>query len=95
MTTQSRPGGKSRAAHWSDAETTTDARVRQPAVEFRYVDTHPTRQVVRAIAVHADGTRHTVGHLPGEGWFCACPRGKRCARIADVRELVPGIPGGT
>lgn len=95
---QNPPAGHHRGAHRSDEGTTTGTSV-SPAVDlpsyaFRHVDTRPTRQVVQAVAVHADGTRHEVGHLPSEGWWCSCPRGKRCSRIAGVRQLVPGIPGG-
>lgn len=64
-----------------------------PYLEFRHVDTHPNRQVVSAVAGHADGKWWAVGHLPGEGWFCLCPRGKRCDRLAAVAELVPTIGG--
>lgn len=41
--------------------------------------------------VAVDGARrsHHVGHLPWQGWFCTCSKGKRCAQIQHVKALVP------
>lgn len=69
-------------------------------IEIDHVDTHAHRQVVSAVAEHSDGKRYRIGHLPGEGWFCVCPRGKACKQITAVQLLVPRIPatsrgGGT
>lgn len=33
-------------------------------------------------------TKHRIGHLPGEGWFCICAKGTRCAQIQHVKKLV-------
>lgn len=64
-------------------------------INLDYVDTHAGRQVVSAAVEHPDGNRYRVGHLPGEGWFCVCPRGKGCKQIAAVQALVPRIPAAS
>lgn len=61
-------------------------------IELVYVDTHAHRQVVSAVIEHGNGMRFAAGHLPGQGWFCTCPRGKSCAQISAVQALVPRIP---
>lgn len=48
-------------------------------------------QVVDSVVTAPDGTLHRVGHLPTEGWFCTCPRGKQCAGIKQIRDLIPAI----
>jgi hypothetical protein len=63
-----------------------------PAIEIRYVDTRAGRNIVDIAIEHPDGQRYVVGHLPIEGWFCHCTRGKKCPRIAAVQALVPRIP---
>jgi hypothetical protein len=50
-----------------------------------------THQVADAIVTAPDGTLHRVGHLPQEGWFCTCIRGRRCPAITQIRDLVPAI----
>lgn len=76
----------------SSARAASSLTVGTSVVEFTYVDVHPTRQVVRAVVPHGtDHGRYTVGHLPSEGWFCTCRKGKACPRITEVRRLVPGI----
>ncbi len=64
-------------------------------IELVYVDTHTHRQVVSAIVEHASGKKFAVGHLPGQGWFCTCPRGKSCALVASIQQLVPRIPSAS
>lgn len=44
---------------------------------------------VAANVTTTQGTRHRLGHLPAEGWFCTCPKGKRCPQIEHVKQLVP------
>ncbi|MFI5729174.1 hypothetical protein ACIA49_03570 [Kribbella sp. NPDC051587] len=56
-----------------------------------YVDTHGGRQVVSAVIEHDDGKRYRAGYLPGEQWFCSCPRGRRCSLLAELQALVPRI----
>lgn len=41
------------------------------------------------VVVHSGRAEHRVGHLPGEGWFCVCARGKGCAQIDYVRKITP------
>ena len=41
------------------------------------------------ITVDADGHQHRIGHMPVDGWFCICPRSKRCPHIEHVQSLVP------
>jgi hypothetical protein len=48
-----------------------------------------TRGVVAAWVTTDKPAVHRIGHLPWQGWFCCCPRGKRCSQIAKVKELVP------
>lgn len=36
-------------------------------------------------------TRHRIGHLPGDGWFCICARGKSCKHIEFVKNLTPDM----
>lgn len=47
------------------------------------------RGVVSAWVETSTGTVHKVGHLPWQGWFCTCKRGKRCSQIGAVKALVP------
>lgn len=60
-----------------------------PVIEIRHVVR--AHQVVDATITHPDGTPHRVGHLPIEGWYCCCPRGKRCPAIQTIRDLIPAI----
>lgn len=62
-----------------------------PTVRFRYVDVNPTRQTVLAVHTHPDGTDYVVQHLPNDGWWCRCPRGRRCPAIPEVQAHIPGI----
>lgn len=48
-------------------------------------------QVADALVTAPDGTQHRVGHLPTEGWFCVCARGKTCPAITQIRNLIPAI----
>ena len=41
------------------------------------------------ITVDVNGEQHRIGHMPIDGWFCVCPRGKRCRHIEHVQGLVP------
>lgn len=47
----------------------------------------------RAVAanVWTSQAKHRLGHLPGEGWFCTCSKGKRCKHIDEVKALVPDM----
>jgi hypothetical protein len=58
------------------------------SIEITISHVYLSRGVVAAWVV-VDRTVHRVGHLPWQGWFCCCPRGKRCGQIAKVKELVP------
>lgn len=44
---------------------------------------------VAATVTTSSGTIHRLGHLPSEGWFCTCSRGRRCPQIKHVQQLVP------
>lgn len=44
---------------------------------------------VAAVVTTTTGTTHRLGHLPTDGWFCTCPKGKRCPQIEHVKPLVP------
>lgn len=46
---------------------------------------------VAATVTTGHGHTHRLGHLPKDGWFCTCPRGKRCTQIAHVKPLVPDM----
>lgn len=48
-------------------------------------------QVADALVTAPDGSKHRVGHLPTESWFCTCPRGKACPAVQQVRDLIPAI----
>lgn len=47
------------------------------------------RRIVAANVTTDAGVHHRLGHLPTEGWFCCCNRGKRCPQIRHVKALVP------
>lgn len=49
------------------------------------------RRVVAANVTTPTGTHHRLGHLPSEGWFCCCDRGKRCPQITHIKGLVPSM----
>lgn len=51
---------------------------------------HKAKRIVD-IVVHTPRGQHRVGHLPHEGWFCVCSRGKRCPHIDTVKKLVPDM----
>jgi len=57
------------------------------AVVITWVDR--LSQGAAGIVTATDGTQHQCGHLRTEGWFCTCPRGKRCRHINTVKSLVP------
>ena len=59
----------------------------EPQIVIDWVN-RPHRGVAATVTTTA-GTIHRLGHLPSEGWFCTCPKGKRCPQIAHVQELVP------
>lgn len=44
---------------------------------------------VAATVTTTAGTTHRLGHLPSQGWFCTCRKGKRCPQIEHVQRLVP------
>lgn len=48
-----------------------------------------SRGVVAAYVTTPKPRVHRIGHLPWQGWFCACPRGKRCDQIGAVKAVVP------
>lgn len=50
----------------------------------------PTRRIVQAFVTYGD-TTHRLGHLPGEGWFCATCRNKKCPHIVTIRNLVTSM----
>jgi hypothetical protein len=47
------------------------------------------RRIVAAHVTTSNGIHHRLGHLPSEGWFCCCARGRRCSQIAQIKALVP------
>lgn len=50
---------------------------------------YAARGVVSGWVTTEQGTVHHIGHTAWHGWFCTCDRGKRCAQINKVKELVP------
>ena len=68
------------------------AQQQPPQVAIHYVDTNTTRQVVDAVVTDPTGQSHRIGHLPVSGWYCSCPRAKRCPYITHVQRLIPRIP---
>jgi hypothetical protein len=41
------------------------------------------------VVVDTGRSQHRIGHLPSDGWFCICAKGKRCKHIDTVKQLVP------
>lgn len=42
------------------------------------------------VTVATEKAVHRIGHLPGEGWWCAsCSRKTRCHQIDTVKKIVP------
>jgi hypothetical protein len=51
-------------------------------------DQAPRVTFVRAEVIVGRRTRHDVGWLPSEGWFCTTCANTRCRMIRVVRDVV-------